>query len=143
MSGEIVLAYLLANYAPLTAIVDDDNIVTGEQPVKTQLPGIGVEEVDSLPYRIINVNEKPRLHTDRVQVTAACKGPQTAQSGTGRAGVKRLLALVLAACTDQRGTVNGIVVSSIVPDIQVMNPYDEVDEIYSGSRDFIVHWVEN
>ena len=133
MSGEAVLTYILSNNAGVLAQVVTANIIAGTLPTKTQLPGIGVQEVDSLPHNMINVNEKPRLHTDRVQVTALARS---------RGAVRVLLRAVLAALPDQRGSVGGVNLSAIVSDMAVMHPYDELDDIHSGSRDFLVSWVE-
>ena len=115
-------------------------IVVGELPLNTVLPAIDVSEVDSIPLNFIEPNQTPKMHTDRVQVRAQCKGPQSATAGTGRAGLQALLRLILAACPNQRGSINGVAVESIVPDTQMIHPYDDIDLIHSGSRDFIVRW---
>ena len=51
-----------------------------------------------------------------------------------------ILALVLAACPNQRGTVNGVDVDSILPDIGGPDLADMATALYSGSRDFMVKW---
>ena len=87
------------------------------------------------------MTEGKRLHTDRVQVSVLFKGPEGAPAGTGYPGVRALLALVLAACPNQRATVNGIAVDSILPDIEGPDLSDEATAIYSQSRDFLVRWT--
>jgi hypothetical protein len=56
-------------------------------------------------------------------------------------GVKSLLALVLAACPSQRGTVNGVSVDSIIPDMAGPILYDDAIALHQGSRDFLVKWI--
>jgi len=99
-----------------------------------------VTQVDSIPLNLLRVNDTPRVHTDRIQVSVICKGPQTATPGTGYAGVKALLALVLAACPSQRATVNGVSVDWIVPNLLGPDLSDDATAIYSQSRDFMVRW---
>ena len=141
MSGVVVIRYLLANSAGLIAIVPATRIMAGSLPLGTSFPAIAVTQIDSVPYNTIRINESLKLHTDRVQVSVICKEQQTASPGTGYAGVKALLKLVLAACPSQRGTVNSVVVDSIVPDIEGPDlPIPEM-ECVSRSRDFLVRWV--
>lgn len=143
MSGEYAIRYLIAHAAPILALVPEGRIVVGELPLNTVLPAIGISKIDSLPLNFIDPNETPKMHSDRVQVTVQCKGPQSAIAGTGLAGLNAILKLVLAACPNSYGSINGIAVRSIVPDIEVINPYDDVDLIHSGSRDFFVKRVSS
>lgn len=141
MSGVSVISYLLAANQPLIAIVPAIRIMGGDLPLKTAMPAIGVKEISSIPRNNIRINESPKLHAERVQVSVLCKGPQTDQAGTGYAGVKAILKLVLAACPSQRGTVNGVSVDSITPDVEGPDFSDEATKLYSQSRDFIVRYV--
>ena len=141
MSGVSVLRYLLANNAPLLAIVPATRILPGDLPLGTAFPAIAVKQIDGVPYKTIRTNETLKVHTDRVQVSVICKAQQSAATGTGYPGVTALLKLVLAACPSQRGTVNSISVDSITPDIEGPDlPIPEVEAI-TKSRDFFVRWV--
>lgn len=139
MSGISVIRYLLANNAPVLAVVTATNIKVGDLPVGTVLPAIGIKQIDSVPFNMLRINETLKVHTDRVQVTAILK--DLTASGTGWSGLSALLKLVLAACPSQRGTVNSISVDSITPDIEGPDlPIPEIQAV-SRSRDFLVRWV--
>lgn len=142
MSGVLAVRYLLANYSTLTAIVPAARIMTGELPLNTALPAIGVSQVDSMPMNYIQTNTLPKMHTDRVQVSVLCKEMQSTASGVGYVGVKTLLRLALAACPNQRATINNILVDSIVPDFVGPDAYDDVALVHQGSRDLIVRWMQ-
>jgi hypothetical protein len=141
MSGVVAIRYLLSHNAALVAVVPAESIMAGELPIKTDLPAISVDEVDDTLHQTIRVNPTAKMHIERVQVTVLCKEGQSASAAAGYTGVNALLDLALTACQNQRGTINGITVDSIVPDIKVRHPYDGVDLIHSGSRDFIVRWI--
>lgn len=136
MSGVAVIVSLLKASTDITTIVPTARIRAGELPLLTPLPAISVTQISSEPMNFIDPNETPKMHLDRVQVSVLCKEGGT--TGTGYPGVKALLILALAACSNRRGTVNGITVDSIVPDIEGPDFYDQVDAIHSGSRDFLV-----
>ena len=142
MSGVAIIWSLLKTNSAVLAIVPAARIMAGDLPLNTVLPAIAVTQISSVPRNDIRINESPKLHTDRVQVSVLFKGPQGTPAGTGYPGVKALLKLVLAACPSQRGTVNGVVVDSITPDILGPDLSDEEDALYSQSRDFIVRWTE-
>jgi hypothetical protein len=116
--------------------------MAGDLPLNTVMPAIAVTEISSMPLNTIRINESPKLHTERVQVSVMFKGPQGSPPGTGLPGVKALLKLVLAACPSQRGTVNGILCDSIVPDVEGPDLADDAAALYSQSRDFVVKYVE-
>jgi len=88
------------------------------------------------------MTEGHRLHTDRVQVSVLVKGPEGSPAGTGYPGVKALLKLVLAACPNTRGVINGVAVDAIICDIEGPDLCEEDTAIYGGSRDFFVRWTE-
>ena len=140
MSGVAVIRYLLANNGPVIAVVPAARIQAGDLPLNTVMPAIAVTEVSSIPRLTIAMTEPNRLHTERVQVSVLFKGPQGTPSGAGYPGVKGILALVLAACPNQKGTINGVAVDSILPDIEGPDLTDVATALYSGSRDFIVKW---
>lgn len=144
MSGVAVISYLLRNNGGVTAIVPNvvpPRIVPGDFPLNTVLPAISIRQISSVPRLTLRMSELPRMHTDRVMVSVMLKGPNGSPAGLGYPGLRSLLALVLAACPNQRGTVNGITVDSILPDIE--SPDDQLPEtdLYTGSRDFFVKWI--
>ena len=146
MSGVAVIRSLLAtNSAVTTALgagppVATSRIIAGDLPLNTVMPAISISLVSGIPRLTIAMTEPNRLHTDRVQVSVLFKGPQGTPAGTGYPGVKALLALVLAACPNQHGTVNGVSVDAILPDLEGPDLSDMATALYSGSRDFIVKW---
>lgn len=140
MSSVTVIVNRLKAYAPLEAFLPDARIMAGELPLNTTLPAISVTLVSSLPRLIVAVPGTRVMNTDRVQVTVAAVAGQTATAGTGYKGMKDILALVLAACGNYRGTVNGIKVDSILPDIEGPDFFNEAPAMALGSRDFIVKW---
>jgi hypothetical protein len=131
MSGVSVIWYLLKTNSALLAVVPATQIMAGVIPQGTPLPAISVAEISSTDR--LNINTKgPRLVTERVQVTADCTGyPQQ----------KQVLDLILAACPSTRGTVNGVVCDSILPDVKGPDMSDTAAGFYSQSRDFIVRFT--
>ncbi len=148
MSGVAVVTYLLVNNAPLLVAmgagppVASSRIMAGDLPLKTVRPAIGVTQIDSIPTNLLRINEGPRVHTDRVQVAVLVNGSQNTPAGLGYRGVRTLLRLLAAACPSQYGVINGIMVHSITPDIEGPDLYNDVTDIYGGSRDFMVRWSE-
>lgn len=140
MSGVKVIRYILANDAPVVAVVPVSRIMAGDLPINTTLPAIMIEQISSIPRLTLRMTEPNRMHTDRVQVSAVVKGPQGNPQGDGYGGVKSLMALILTACPNQRGTVNGVIVDSILPDDEGPDQQDDATAVYSGSRDFLVRW---
>jgi hypothetical protein len=138
MSGVAVIRYLLAHDAPVLAAVPATRIFSGDLPLNTAMPAISVMHISGVPYNMLQPNESGKVHTDRVQVTVY-RGESPGDAGYP--GVKSLLTLVLAACPSQRGTVNGVAVQSIIPDIEGPDlPIQELS-LYSRSRDFLVMWT--
>lgn len=141
MSAVAVIRHLLANHAPLTAIVPATRIVAGVLKLNTVLPAIGVTQIYSDPQNLLRTNEAGKLHVSTVQVTWLVKDADATPAGTGYVGLKQIGPIVLAACPGQRGTVNGIAVDSIVPGGEGPDIYDAELGAYSCSRDFIVRWI--
>lgn len=138
MSGVAVVRYLLANNAGVLAVVPATRILAGDLPLNTPMPAIAVTQVSSVPLNLMRTNEANKVHTDRVQVTVYRKAEP---DDRGYPGLKSLLDLVLSACPSQYGTVNGVSVQSIVPDVEGPDlPIPELS-IFTRSRDFIVRWV--
>lgn len=138
MSGVAVIRYLLANAAAVVAVVPAARIMAGDLPLKTVTPAISVTQIDSVPYNLLRVNQANKVHDDRVQVTVF-RG--ASPSDTGYPGLKSLLALVLAACPSQYGTINGVSVQSITPESEGPDLPIPEEGIFTRSRDFIVRWV--
>lgn len=140
MSGVAVIRSLLATNAAVIAVVPAARITAGDLPINTTMPAIAVTQISGMPRLTIAMIEPNRLNTDRVQVSVLFKGPSASPPGTGYPGVKALLPLVLAACPNQNGTINGIAVDSILPDIEGPDLQDDATGLFSQSRDFIVKW---
>lgn len=133
MSGTAVVRYLLANNAPIIALVPAARIVYGELALNTVLPAIEVRQISGSPRNTLAMSESGTLHSDRVQVTCLAKT---------WAAKEALMALLLAACPNQRGTVNSVVVDSIIRDNEGPDLSDPATSIYAKSRDFMVRWKE-
>lgn len=134
MSGVSVVRYLLANNAPVVAAVGSAaRIVFGEIALNTVLPAIEVRQISGTPRNTLAMSETGTLHSDRVQVTCLAKT---------WAAKEAIMALLLAACPNQRGTVNSVVVDSIIRDNEGPDLSDPATSIYAKSRDFMVRWKE-
>lgn len=132
MSGVAVIRYLLANAAGVVAIAPASRIIAGPiLPLNVGLPCLSVAQVSGLPARSLAMSESGRLQVERVQVTGYA-GTYPVQ--------KSLLAAVLAACPNQRGTVNGVALESILPDATSPDFFEADPAIYWQSRDFLVSW---
>ena len=137
MSGVAVIRYLLANNAGVLSVVPATRIMAGDLPLNTAAPAIAITQVSSVPMNLLRTNETPKTHTDRVQVTVIRKAEP---HDRGYPGLQSLLALVVAACPSQFGTVNGISVQSITPEGQGPDmPITELS-LFTRSVDFLVWW---
>lgn len=131
MSGVAVIIYQLTHNTALNAVVAASHIYPGEMPLKTSLPAIAVTQVSSVPRNI--VAGPSSFNTDRVQVTVVAKTyPQ----------LRNVMRLIKAACPMVKGTVNGIKVDSVLPDIAGPDIPDPDLGGIGSSRDFIVTWNE-
>lgn len=140
MSGVAVIVSLLKASTAITALVPAAKIMAGDLPLNTVLPAISVTEIDAQPRLTVAMTEPNRMHTERVQVSVLFKGPQGTPVGTGYPGVNSVMKLLLSACPHTHGTVNGINVVAIQPDIEGPDLSDDATALYSRSRDFIVRW---
>lgn len=131
MSGVAVLRYLLANNAPLIAVVPAARIIAGVIPQGTTLPAIGISQISGVENLTVAMAEGGIFRTDRVQVTV---------HASSYSSKKSILALVRTACAHQSGTVNGVKLDSILPDGEGPDLDDEAAVIYEQSRDFMVRW---
>lgn len=141
MSGVAVIRYLLANNAPVLAVIPAARIIAGDLQLGTVIPAIPVTSIDRVSaFRPVWVNETPKLYDERVQVSPLFYGSKASIPGTGYLGVYQVLKLILAACPSQRGLINGIAVDSIIADIEGPDLHDQDTDLYSKSQDFFVRW---
>ncbi len=141
MSGTAVIRYLAAHNNPVLAVVQAAKIIDDDPPVNAVLPYLVIDDIDTMRYKTIRISATQNLYTERVQATALFKGQYGSPQGTGKAGARALLKLVCAACLNQRGTINGVIVDSIVPDQLGPSLHDEATDIWQKSQDFFVRWI--
>lgn len=140
MSAVGIIRTKLAAYSALTAVVPATKIMAGDLPLNTVLPAIGVTQISSIPRTVVAMPGTNVLHTSRVQVTVLFKATDATPDGTGYPGLDAAMDLVLAACPHARGTVAGLKVDSIIPDIEGPDLSNPDIGVVSRSRDFIVTW---
>lgn len=131
MSGSAIIRYLLANNAPLVAVISADKIKPGLVPLNTTLPAISIRQISGREHQLIK-RGSGQLVTERIQITAQAK-TYTDQ--------KAIIALIRAALPGTHGTVNTFYVDSIThesdgPDLEYENPV-----IFEQSIDYIVKFI--
>lgn len=131
MSGVAVIRYLLANNAPLTAVVASNKIKAGVVPINTVLPAISIRQISGQQQSLIKRTTN-MLVTDRVQVTVLATTYQQQKS---------IIELIRSALPPTRGAVNSYAVDSITPDIDGPDLYDGDPVIYEQSVDYLVRFV--
>lgn len=132
MSDVKVVRYLLANNAPLVAVVSTARIQAGLVPQGTALPAIAVTHVSTVRRQHIAAAAKEYCIA-RVQVTVMAADYPT---------VKSVLALVRSALPRTRGTVNGVALVSLVKDMDGPDFRDDEAGIFMQSVDYIVTFNE-
>lgn len=142
MSGVYIMVAQLKAASGVTALVNGSRIMAGDLPVDTVLPAISVSQISSSPRNIVAPGGRHILHTDRVQVTALVKDLDATPAGGGYESMRSILKAVLAAGAPTRGTVAGVTVDSILPDIEGPDFFDMETGVISGSRDFLIRWLE-
>lgn len=140
MSGVAVVWSLLANNAALIQEIPAARIKAGVLPLKTALPAIGVMSVSSIRRNTTGMNEAQTLVTERVQATVMVK--RSAQGGADYPALTRILRLARQACPQTTGTVNGVTVCSVLPDIEGPDLEAEDLGVMTRSQDWIVSWKE-
>lgn len=131
MPDVTVIRHLLANHAPLTAVVPAARIMGGDLPQGTALPAISVAHVSGVWGR--QLGQQSRDCTARVQVTLhAANYPQQ----------KQVMPLVRAAVPRTHGTVAGVVVDSITREADGPDFRDDEAGIYLQTQDFFVKYTE-
>ena len=134
MSGVIAIRSLLANDAAVLAVVPATKIMAGVIPIDTVLPAIGISHISTVERNTVAMDTAQVMATERVQVTVQTKS---------YADQKSILELVRKACPNTHGTVNGIAVDSILPEIAGPDLRDDELQIFVQSRDFIVKFIES
>lgn len=141
MSGLAVIRALMIAHTPLTTVVPVARIMADDLPVGTVIPAIGLSQISSVRQLTVSMGESTTMVTERVQATAIAK--KSAQGGTDYAGLVTLMRLMRQACPHTHGTVAGITVLSVAPDIEGPDLPDAEAGRISRSQDFIVRWLEN
>lgn len=133
MSGVAIIRTLLANHAPLTAIIPAAKIINGQVPQNTVMPAISVRSISASEQETSARNLTIKMIRERIQVTVYSKNFVQME-------------LALKACALGRGFHTGTVatfqVRSVMPDY--VGPYigPDGDEIHEQSRDFMVTFIE-
>ena len=128
MSGVAVIRYMLANNAPLIAVVTADKIIAGVAPLNTALPAISIRQISGQEYQTIKRGTN-QLVTERIQVTVLAATYPTQKS---------ILNLIRSAVVSTRGTVNTFSVDSITHEGDGPDLYNDDPVIYEQSIDFMV-----
>ncbi len=140
MSGVLAISYLLTHSSGLQALVPAARIMPGDLPLKLDTPAINVEHADGMPRNTLSMLEPNRTWRDVVQVNAHVSSPAASVPGLGYPGLSAIMAQIMAACPNQRGTVNGVSVLAILPDMRGPYLVDLDSARISQSQDFIVYW---
>lgn len=133
MSAVNVVRYILANNATLLAAVPAARIMAGVIPIETVLPAISVNHISTIERTTVSMTEATVMATSRVQVTVMTKT---------YAQQKSILELVRKAMPNTNGSVNGVTVDSILPEVAGPDLRDDDAKIFFQSRDFIVKFLE-
>lgn len=133
MSGVAALWRLLVDAAPIWDLVEVPaaSVVSGDLPITTPVPALGVSEVSALERTTVSMKEVARLQVERVQVTihAATYLQQ-----------KQLVRLVAAACRNRKALVGDVDVLSILPAGEGPDGFVPDPVIYQQTIDFMVAW---
>ena len=130
MSGVAVIRYMLANNAPLIAVVTADKIKAGVVPINTALPAISIRQISGVEMPMIK-RTGTQLVTERIQVSV---------HASSYLSQKTIIELIRSAITSTRGTVNSVVVDSITHDGDGPDLYYDEPDIFEQSIDFIVRF---
>lgn len=132
MSGVKVIRHLLANNAPLIAVVAASKISAGELPQGTVLPAIEVHHVSTNWASEITAQSK--YASSRVQITVlAANYPQQAQ----------IMDLVRTAVPRTGGTINGVNVDCILRDGAGPDFRDDAAGIFMQVQDYFVKYNDS
>lgn len=131
MSDVKVIRYLLANSAPLTAVVNAEKIVAGEVPQGTPMPAVFVQHRSGVWSK--EVSGQGRLCRARVQVTVMA---------ASYAQQKQIMRLVCAAVPRTRGVIAGVNVDSILREDDGPDFSNSDAGIFLQAQDFMVLYNE-
>lgn len=131
MSDVKVVRYLLANHAPLTAVVPATRIMAGLIPQGASLPAIAVGHVSGVWNS--EISAQGRQCTARVQVTVMA---------ADYVQQKQLIALVRAAVPRTRGSIASVAVESILREPDGPDFRDDDAGIFMQTQDFFVKFNE-
>lgn len=140
MSGVAITRAILIADTAMIAAVGSSSIVAGDIPQGMALPAISLESISMIPVRTLAMNEADRLFIERVQVTAHTKTSAATPAGTGYPELKSIMAQVLATIQNQRGSLAGFFLDSIIPDYSGPDLVNPDTGIISASHDFVVKW---
>lgn len=140
MSGVIVIRALLVANQAVVAAVPVERIFAGDAPIGCPKPALSVKQISGVPTLTVSMNDAKHLHTERIQVTALVTGTEGTPPGDGYPAAKQLMVLVLAACKNTKGVMNGVDVDSVLPDFQGPDLADAPIALLTQSRDFIVKY---
>lgn len=136
MSAVAIVRQLLANHAPLTALVPAARIYAGSVPQGETLPAVSVTRVYGDEISTIARRQPGKTMRTRVQVTVLAKDPG------GYAASEKILKAAALGTGVHTGTVLSYSVKAILPmgegpDLPVGD-----DKIHEKSRDFMVTYSE-
>lgn len=129
----LAVHYLLQHNTGLLTVVPLARIFTSYIPMGTTLPALCVNEISTTDEFSMSLADPKRLPQSRIQVTVQAKT---------YADQKAVLELARKALPNQRGTVNGVEVDSILPDGAGPDLRNDDDEIFMQSRDFLVRFTQ-
>ncbi len=133
MSSEKAIFSLLSNDASLMALVPAARMFAGVIPQETALPALAYGHVSTIENTAIDANSPYAMVTSRVQVTVVTKDYPS---------LKNIISLVRKACNYKRGSINGVIVNSVVRDLVGPDFRDDEASLFMQSIDFRVTWHE-
>lgn len=141
MSAVAVICYLTGSSSGLTAQVPAARIHAGDVKIGETLPAITIKTVSNVPRLPVKTVAATVMHTERVQVTVYVKDTDASPGGSGYPQLEQILALVRAACPNTKGSVAGVKLDSVLPDIEGPDISIADPGMLSRSIDFIVRWT--
>ena len=132
MSAEKVINALLNADVAIGALVAG-RIYPGTVPLNAAMPVLAFNHISTVNKTMVSMAERDALMVSRIQVTAMAKSYPA---------VKALLAAVSKACDQKRGTIAGILVSSVIGDATGPDMRDDDATLYMQSADFKVTWTD-
>jgi hypothetical protein len=129
VSASSIVRYLLANNAPLVAVVPATRIKVGNIRQGDTLPAISVKKISGDPQNTLAMVGAPYVIFQRIQVSLAVPHGQA---------VPNIWALIRAALPPKPGTVNSFTVDAIVPESEGPDLEDRQMVTDSSSVDYMV-----